>query len=100
MLVHFVRNRVRNHDLYLGHVNLSFWGEQGDVFGNLRAIARLEADAPHPVRVTWTPIEQEQWHWRTYMGRHGPNTPHRYHNGGIWPFVGGYWALAHHGGRP
>lgn len=111
LLVHFVRNRLHNHDLYLSYVNLGFWGEDGDVFGNLlavlfgladehrsirilRAIDRLQEDAPHPVRVTCTPIEQNRCDWRTYMGRHGQNMPYRYHNGGIWPFVGGFWSLA------
>jgi glycogen debranching enzyme len=111
LLVHFVRNRQRHDDLYLSYVNLSFWGKEGDVFGNLlavlfgladehraagilRAISRLQADAPYPVRVTCEPIRPRDWHWRTYMGRHGQNMPHRYHNGGIWPFVGGFWALA------
>ena len=29
-----------------------------------------------------------------YMARHQQNHPHQYHNGGIWPFVGGFWVLA------
>jgi glycogen debranching enzyme len=28
------------------------------------------------------------------MERHRQNHPHQYHNGGIWPFVGGFWVLA------
>jgi glycogen debranching enzyme len=27
------------------------------------------------------------------MERHGQNLPFQYHNGGIWPFVGAFWAL-------
>src|SRR5262249_10954130 len=31
--------------------------------------------------------------WRLYMGRHKQNHPHQYHNGGIWPFIGGFWVM-------
>jgi glycogen debranching enzyme len=27
------------------------------------------------------------------MERHGQNFPFQYHNGGIWPFVAGFWVL-------
>jgi len=27
------------------------------------------------------------------MGRHRQNHPHQYHNGGIWPFIGGFWVM-------
>ncbi|MFZ5540217.1 MAG: glycoside hydrolase 100 family protein, partial [Pseudomonadota bacterium] len=33
-------------------------------------------------------------HWRAYMARHNQNRPYQYHNGGIWPFVGGFWVVA------
>ncbi|MBI1395061.1 MAG: glycoside hydrolase [Betaproteobacteria bacterium] len=111
LLVHYVRNRARNREMYLSYVNLATWGEEGDVFGNvlavllgladdhrsrciLDAVARVQVGAPYPVRVTASPIPEHDRQWRTYMGRHRQNTPHRYHNGGIWPFVGGFWALA------
>jgi glycogen debranching enzyme len=32
--------------------------------------------------------------WRLYMQRHRQNLPWQYHNGGIWPFVGGFWVMA------
>jgi len=28
------------------------------------------------------------------MARHQQNVVHQYHNGGIWPFVGGFWVMA------
>jgi hypothetical protein len=111
LLVHYVRNRAAHRDLYLSFVNLGFWGEEGDVFGNLlavlfgladehranrilAAIERNQTGAAYPVRVTCTPIGRDDPCWRTYMGRHRQNLEHRYHNGGIWPFVGGFWVLA------
>jgi glycogen debranching enzyme len=27
------------------------------------------------------------------MGRHRQNVPFQYHNGGSWPFIGGFWVL-------
>src|SRR5690606_14474099 len=38
LLSHYVRRQRRDHELYLSYVNFSFWGEEGDVFGNLLAI--------------------------------------------------------------
>lgn len=32
--------------------------------------------------------------WRSYMDRHRQNLPQRYHNGGLWPMIGGFWVLA------
>jgi glycogen debranching enzyme len=28
------------------------------------------------------------------MARHRQNFAYRYHNGGIWPFIGGFWVMA------
>ena len=111
LLTHFVRRERHNRDLYLSFVNLGFWGDEGDIFGNLlavlfgladehqvnrilAAIERNQAGATYPLRVTCTPIGRTDPFWRTYMGRHRQNLEHRYHNGGIWPFVGGFLVLA------
>jgi len=40
------------------------------------------------------PLSPQHELWRAYMGRHRQNLVHQYHNGGIWPFVGGFWAMA------
>ena len=57
---------------------------------------------PWPVRVVCAPILEASVFWRPYMSRHRQNFAWQYHNGGIWPFVGGFWvvALAEHGERP
>ncbi|HSW51680.1 MAG TPA: glycoside hydrolase 100 family protein [Sulfuricaulis sp.] len=110
LLTHYARSRARRRDLYLSFVNFSFWGEEGDVFGNLlavlfgladkqqaarilRALDREKIDARHPVRVTCAPIRRTDSLWRAYMARHRQNFEHRYHNGGVWPFVGGFWVI-------
>jgi len=39
------------------------------------------------------PIRRTDSLWRAYMARHRQNFEHRYHNGGIWPFIGGFWVM-------
>ncbi len=111
LLRHYARRGQRNPGLYLSFVNLAFVGDEGDVFGNVLAILfGLAGDSraheivqallgaavsdPYPVRVVTKPIPREHPRWRAYMARHQQNHPHQYHNGGIWPFVGGFWVLA------
>ncbi len=118
LLRHYARRGQRDPGLYLSFVNLSFAGNEGDVFGNLLAVLYgLAGDAmaheivktihksqvadPYPMRVVTRPITEDDELWRLYMARHQQNHPHQYHNGGIWPFIGGFWVmtLAHLGKR-
>ncbi len=95
---------------YLSFVNFSFWGEDIDVLGNLLAalagvadssravqiaegVKALGVDAPWPVRVVGRPIGEDSPLWRRYMQRHRQNYPFQYHNGGCWPFAGGFWVM-------
>ena len=111
LLTHYVRNRARHRDLYLSFVNFSFYGDEGDTFGNvlavlcglandavahrtLRGLMQAGVDDVHPVRAVCTPILEEDTLWRPYMSRHRQNYAWQYHNGGIWPFVGGFYAVA------
>jgi hypothetical protein len=111
LLRHYAIRRQRNRGLYLSFVNLSFAGDEGDVFGNLLAVLHgLAGDSraheivealraagvadPYPVRVVTRPLDRSHELWRAYMERHRQNRPHQYHNGGLWPFVGGFWVLA------
>ena len=110
LLNHYVRRRTRDDDLYLSFVNFSFWGEEGDVFGNLLAVLlglstdsraraivhrleRAQIAHPVPVRTTLVPIEPYSPLWRDYMARHHQNLVYQYHNGGCWPMVGGFWVM-------
>jgi hypothetical protein len=111
LLRHYARRGRRDPGLYLSFVNLAVAGYEGDVFGNLMAvlngladteksqtivqtIAGAHADDPYPVRVVLHPLSRQHELWRPYMARHQQNSVHQYHNGGIWPFVGGYWVMA------
>jgi glycogen debranching enzyme len=111
LLNDYVLERGRHRDLYLSFVNFSFFGEEGDVFGNVLAVLLGLADAraskrtldaltkahvsdPYPVRAVTHPIKQDSSLWRPYMARHRQNFAWQYHNGGIWPMVGGFWIAA------
>ncbi len=103
--------RARNRDLYLSFVNFAFFGEEGDVFGNvlavllgladsaasmrtLDALTKAQVSDPYPVRAVTHPIKRSNSLWRPYMARHRQNFVWQYHNGGIWPMVGGFWVTA------
>jgi len=111
LLNEYVLRLARNRDLYLSFVNFSFFGEEGDVFGNilallcgladsratrrtLDALERARVSRLYPVRAVTRPIRRRSALWRPYMARHRQNEPWQYHNGGIWPMVGGFWVLA------
>lgn len=111
LLQHYARRGKADSGLYLSFVNLAFAGNEGDVFGNVLAIlcgltsesmghrivktiASANASSPYPIRVVLHPLSRRHELWRPYMDRHQQNLMHQYHNGGIWPFVGGFWVLA------
>ena len=111
LLADFPIKSARNRDLYLSFVNFSFFGDEGDVFGNLlavllgaadeaatqrtiNALLRAQVNDPYPIRTVCEPILQNDPLWRAYMARHEQNFAWQYHNGGIWPMVGGFWVTA------
>ncbi len=111
LLNDYVMQGGHHRDLYLSFVNFSFFGEEGDVFGNvlavllgltdtsaatrtLDALTAANIDDPYPVRVVTRPIKQNHSLWRPYMARHEQNFVWQYHNGGVWPMVGGFWITA------
>lgn len=111
LLQHYARRGRRDPGMYLSFVNLASVGDEGDVFGNLLAvlcgaapesrghaivqtITAAGAAEPWPIRVTLHPLGPTHRLWRPYMSRHRQNLLHQYHNGGLWPFVGGFWVIA------
>lgn len=79
-----------------------------DVFGNILAflsnvvdIERAQstfrflwgvgANQPAPVANLYPVVQAGDPDWRAYYTVNLLNLPHHYHNGGIWPFVGGMW---------
>ncbi|MDO9405692.1 MAG: glycoside hydrolase 100 family protein [Polaromonas sp.] len=111
LLQHYARRGRRDPGLFLSFVNFAVVGDEGDVFGNvlaiqsgladdamasriLNTITEARAADPWPVRVVLHPLTRQHELWRAYMARHQQNNVHQYHNGGIWPFVGGFWVMA------
>jgi glycogen debranching enzyme len=110
ILSRYVKEGKKRSDCYLSFVNLSFWGPELDVYANIlsmlfglspksKSLSRvnelisLKANEPFPVKSVLFPIRQNSPLWRTYMERHEQNFPHQYHNGGIWPYVAGFWIM-------
>lgn len=79
-----------------------------DVFGNVLAFLTNVLDVerartafrfmwgvgvnePWPVTNLYPPVHSGDPDWRPYYTVNLLNLPHHYHNGGIWPFIGGMW---------
>jgi len=96
---------------FLPYVAFRDYGDYCDVFGNLLAILFGVANPaqerrileylnqvgiadPYPVRVLHPVIHPGNKDWREYYRNNNLNLPEQYHNGGIWPFVGGFYVAA------
>ncbi len=96
---------------FLPYVAFRDFGDYCDVFGNLLAILFGVANPaqekrilaylrqvgiadPYPVRVLHPVIYPGSKDWREYYRNNNLNLPDQYHNGGIWPFVGGFYIAA------
>ncbi|HEY3297685.1 MAG TPA: glycoside hydrolase 100 family protein [Armatimonadota bacterium] len=61
----------------------------------LKYIDENRLNHPHPVRVLHPPIQPGDDEWREYYRtEHNLNLPDQYHNGGIWPWVGGLYVAS------
>ncbi len=93
---------------FLPYVAFRDFGDYCDVFGNLLAILfgvanpaqqkrildylhQVGIAEPYPVRVLHPVIHPGSKDWREYYRNNNLNLPEQYHNGGIWPFVGGFY---------
>ena len=93
---------------FLPYLGFRAVGEWFDTLGNLLAILsgiadegqsqvildfieRHELDA-WPVRSLTPVVRPGDTDWRDYYG--SLNLPHQYHNGGVWPFIGGFYVAA------
>jgi hypothetical protein len=100
------KKRLLLHDqYYLPYLGFRAVGEWFDSLGHLLAlIARVPNDtqtarifemidrndvARFPMRSLFPVVAFGDPDWRDYYGL--LNTPHHYHNGGVWPFIGGFY---------
>ena len=93
---------------YLSYLGFRSVGEWFDSFGNLLAILAGVADRQQtdiildlvarysldlwPLRSLTPAVEPADPDWRDYYSF--LNAPHCYHNGGVWPFLGGFYIAA------
>jgi glycogen debranching enzyme len=49
------------------------------------------ANEPWPAKNLYPPVQAGDPEWRDYYAVNLLNLPNHYHNGGIWPFIGGMW---------
>ena len=101
-LGYFLPWRWKDHNGIIEHEN---WF---DSFGNMLAICsglanknqaesimnfidKKRINRPFPVRVIYPPIEKDDKEWHYYFSKSGAGKPNSYLNGGIWPYIGGFY---------
>ncbi len=115
MLYHNI-GAISSRPFYLPWVAFREYGDWCDSLGNLLAVLTGVADfhrtehivrylrqvgmaEPYPTKAIYPPIYPGESNWRDYYRSRNLNLPHQYHNGGIWPMIGGFHvaALVRHG---
>lgn len=103
-----IKQHLVNEQYYLPYLGFRAAGEWFDSLGNLLAILSGVADeartavildfidrhnmAVAPIRSLMPAIQPGDSDWRDYYGT--LNLPNCYHNGGVWPFIGGFHVAA------
>jgi hypothetical protein len=99
---------LTDEQYYLPYLGFRSLGEWFDSFGNIVAILAGVADRQQsdiildfisrysmdiwPLRSLTPVVRPGDADWRDYYG--SLNAPHQYHNGGVWPFLGGFYVAA------
>ena len=115
MLYHNV-GTISSRPFYLPWVAFREYGDWCDSLANLLAVLTGIADGhrrehilrymkqvgmaePYPTKAIYPPIYPGDADWREYYRSRNLNLPHQYHNGGIWPMIGGFHVagLVRHG---
>ena len=97
---------------YLHYISYRYSSDRCDVFANslailfnvskikrsneiIRYILKNKASRKYPVKILFPPVSKKDEDYRKYLDDEPSlNKPNNYHNGGIWPFIGGFWILA------
>ena len=110
MLYHNI-GTISSRPYYLPWVAFRDYGDWCDSLANLLAILTGIADGnrsehilrymlqvgmadPYPTKAIHPPIYPGEPHWREYYRSRNLNLPQQYHNGGIWPMIGGFHIAA------
>ncbi len=60
----------------------------------LNYIKRKKIAEPYPIRAIYPPIKKGSKEWHDYFNASMAGTANDYLNGGIWPFIGGFYVCA------
>jgi glycogen debranching enzyme len=102
---------ISSRPFYLPWVAFREYGDWCDSLGNLLAVLTGVADGhranhilrymhqvgmaePYPTKAIHPPIYPGEHNWREYYRSRNLNLPNQYHNGGIWPMIGGFHVAA------
>lgn len=106
-----VETELVERPFYLPYMAFRDYADRFDTLGNLLAILFGVADQakadkildyihgcglnePFPVRAVYPPVQPGDNDWREYYRVRNLNQPDHYHNGGAWPFIGGFYVAA------
>lgn len=106
-----VHTELVERPFYLPYMAFRDYADRFDTLANLLAIVFGVADQtkadkildyihgcglnePYPVRALYPAIQPDEKDWRDYYRVRNLNQPHHYHNGGAWPFIGGFYVAA------
>lgn len=109
--IHLTQTLLVVRPYYLPYMGFRDYGDRFDTFGNLLAILTGLASEeqserildyiegaglaePWPIRALDHPIHPGDKDWREYYRLRHLNQPDHYHNGGAWPFIGGFYVAA------
>ena len=101
---------LKNDSYYLSYIAFRSLGERFDSFGNmlailsgtagtkragqiLRFIEKYKLADSYPIRAIYPSIQPKDRDWRPYYRYANRNLPDQYHNGGVWPFLGGWYVV-------
>lgn len=96
---------------FLPYMAFRGWEDRFDTFGNLVAvffgmasqaqadrifdyITKSGIDQPWPIKAIHPVVHPGEKDWREYYRLRNLNLPNQYHNGGAWPFIGGFYVAA------
>ncbi len=106
-----VQTELVERPFFLPYMAFRDYADRFDTLGNLLAIVfGLASPAqagkildyihgcglnePFPVRAVYPVLQPGDKDWRDYYRVRNLNQPHHYHNGGAWPFIGGFYVAA------
>lgn len=60
----------------------------------IRYINKNNINKPYPVKALYPAIKEGNKEWKSYFSKCDARMPYNYLNGGVWPFIGGFYVAA------